>query len=149
MKHVLGVKSSGYLGMNIFGFIILFLVIVLLVIFDVGLDENQQRIIFFLMACAIYLIIDILIYSRKPSTLISYDEDNLYLHYVGHTKTIPLHQIKQAIPRRMRASTVVAYSFGKILIYTSIDVFRIGVISDVESVCINLMDIVRKHVEHK
>jgi hypothetical protein len=78
--------------------------------------------------------------------MITYDEQNIYLHYTKRTETISLDQITSAIPRRAH-SRIMNYSYGKVIIHTLMGEFRIGVMSDVETVCIELMNIVRKHKE--
>ncbi|RJX24535.1 MAG: hypothetical protein C4537_06380 [Acholeplasma sp.] len=147
MKQVLGVKSSGNIGNDVFALIILGLLGgVLLYLKGDYSDETQRLLVIFVPIFILYLIIDIIIQSKKPSSMITYDGNNLYLHYTKRTETIPLDQITSAIPRRTH-SRMMNYSFGKIIIYTLNGEFRIGVISNVESVCVELMNIVRKSKE--
>lgn len=148
MKHILGVKSSGYIGMNVFAFIILSLLLVLVVVLEVDLDGSENWMIYFIVGCVIYLILDIIIQSRKPSTLMSYDDVNLYLHYASYTETIELQQIKQAIPKRTRAK-LTTYSFGKVIIYTTKGEYSIGIVSDCEQVCIELMNVVIQRIKQE
>ncbi len=149
MKQVLGVKSSGNIGNSVFALIILGLLGGILVYLKGDYsDETQRLLVIFVPVFIVYLIIDIIVQSKKPSSMITYDEQNLYLHYIKRTETIALDQITSAIPRRAH-SRMMHYSYGKVIIHTLMGEFRIGVISDVESVCVELMNIVRKHQQNE
>lgn len=145
MKQVIGVKSTGDIGLQIFALILLLgLGGVLYSLSGNNLETEQRVLVVAVPFLVLYLIIDIAIQSRKPSTMISCDEENLYLHYTKRTETIPLHQIQQAIPRRAH-SRMNSYSFGKVIVYTTMGEHKIGTLSDVESVCIEIMKIAKKH----
>ncbi len=149
MKQVIGVKSTGDIGLQVFALILLVALGGVLYSLNGNDLETEQRVLVVVVPFLIlYLIIDIAIQSRKPSTMITCDEDNLYLHYTKRTKTIPLHQIQQVIPRRAH-SRMTSYSFGKVIVYTTAGEYKIGTLSDVESVCLEIMKIVQKFNHQK
>ncbi len=145
MKQVLGVKSSGNIGNSVFALIILGLLGGILVYLKGDYsDETQRLLVIFVPLFIVYLVIDIIVQSKKPSEMITHDENHLYLHYTKRTETIALDQITSAIPRRAH-SRMMHYSYGKVIIHTRMGEFRIGVISDVETVCTEIMNVVLKH----
>lgn len=147
MEKVLGVKSTGDIGLSVFALIILGILGYIIVLMDGNFSDDKMLIFSYCLPFLIlFVIIDIIIQVRKPSKMITYDEEYLYLHYTKHTEKILLSDVRQAIPRRTH-SRFTNYSFGKITVHTNQGEFQIGRVSDIEYVCVELMNIVRSHIK--
>jgi len=134
MKESIGFRSSGVIVVYTFGLILTTLLAFLMIYIEIG-----YSLLFF--AFALLMLILIIFELRKPKNLIQYDENFLYLNYKNETVKINLNAIVHATPKRSRARHV-TYTFGKVIVHTKHDEYRIGTVSECEQVCLNIMKLV-------
>lgn len=134
MKESIGFRSSGVIVVYTFGLILTTLLAFLMIYIEIG-----YSLLFF--AFALLMLILIIFELRKPKNLIQYDENFLYLNYKNETVKINLNAIVHATPKRSRARYV-TYTFGKVIVHTKHDEYRIGTVSECEQVCLNIMKLV-------
>ncbi len=139
-QHLLGVVGTALLGINIVAIIIYFI------------DSPNDLMILFLVFIIIPILVCVLcgmwwVQQKKPYAIITYEDENLYLNLpLGHI-SIPFDQIIQVIPERSHGRGI-SYTFGRIIIQTEEERYKVGIISQVEDVSLSITRLVREKNHH-
>jgi len=84
------------------------------------------------------MIILTFLFISKPKELIKHDFVNLYIEYQSSIVPIPLVDIESVISRRSSGDAFL-YTFGKIIIKTKRDRYKIGHVGQCEQVAIEIL----------
>jgi hypothetical protein len=135
-QHLLGAVACALLGINVFVMFIYFVEkptddIIILFIF---IFIPMLTFVFFAMWW---------IQRKKPYVMISYDDENLYMSLPEGSISISFDQIVQVVPERSYGRGI-SYSFGHIIVHTEQEHYKVGIISEVEDVSLNIMKQIRR-----
>ncbi|HBG32187.1 MAG TPA: hypothetical protein DDW82_00310 [Acholeplasmataceae bacterium] len=86
----------------------------------------------------VVIILYVFLFMSKPKELIKHDFVNLYIEYQSSIVAIPLSDIESVISRRSSGEAF-HYTFGKIIIKTKRDRYKIGHVGQCEQVAIEIL----------
>ena len=135
----IGKRSTGELFLRIILMLVTIPLGVLLLSLYMYGDMNLQPFYALIggLAVATMIIITFLFIS-KPKELIKHDFVNLYIEYQSSIVAIPLSDIESVISRRSSGDAF-HYTFGKIIIKTKRDRYKIGHVGQCEQVAIEIL----------